>query len=356
VIDNGDESAPAVVIQTDHVTVEWIEIRGGDLPFLGGRPSGLIDISGVSSSNQITLRNLILHDDDRNSDGVYVDSNFLQLLLANSVVYGTDFGVFLDGFSNSSPASLTLVHNTFFGNVAGVVSNSSAAARNDVIFLKNNVAHSNISFDFGAQSPNPSSSHNWSGDPTGVEHSPAGGGAVNVPLSAIQFVSTTSGAEDLHVRRGVSAVEDQGTVVASVPDDLDGRARSFPDIGADEASTSSANPVKVVTSKSTDLTVVLEWQNPDFGPLSFARVYRSTSSFPAFPSGGVACTIFSLAAGKKSSCVDGLPHANGTTYFYSAFVYDAGGNYSSPRSVTALPFDTLATPARWSYTTGASAL
>ena len=350
VLDNGTANAAAVVIQTDFVTVEWIELTGG------GASNGLIDISAVSDSNEVILRNLLVHDDDRSSNGVYANSNFLHLVLANSVVYGTFYGVFMDGMAVSSTATLGIFHNTFFGNEAGVVSSSSSPARNDVIFLKNNLAHSNGFLDFWAPGPNSTSSHNWAGDGSGVSHSPAGGGADNVPIGLIQFVSTSPGAEDFHVRRGASVVEDQGTVVAGVSDDLDGRTRSFPDIGADEASTSSANPVKVVTSKSTDLGVVIEWQSPDYGPLSFARVYRSPSSFPAIPSGGVACTLFSLVPGKKAGCPDGLPHTNGTTYYYSVFVYDVGGNYSTPKSVTALPFDTLATPARWSYTTGAATL
>ncbi len=356
VLDNGNEPNPAIVIQTDFVTLEWIELKGGDLPFFGGRPSGLVHISAVSPSNQILLRNLIVHDDDLNTHGIFTDSNDLHLRVSDSLFYGDNRGILISNVAAISTASFEIIHNTFFGNNVGIDSSSSSSVRNDVISLFNNLAHSDVTRDFNTVGPNPSSSHNWSGDTSGIPHSPAGGGANDVPLAAIQFLSTSLGTEDFHVRRGVSVVEDQGVVVGSVPDDLDGRLRSFPDIGADEASTSSANPVKVITSKSTDLGVVIEWQNPDSGPLFFVRVYRSTSSFPAIPSGAVACTLFSLSPGKKASCADGLPLTNGTTYYYSAFVYDTGGNFSTPTSVTALPFDTLTTPARWSYTTSAATL
>ena len=189
------------------------------------------------------------------------------------------------------------------------------------------------------------------GDGTGPLH----GGVGGIALPAIQFVSSGF-PEDLHIERG-SIVVDQGLAIAAVSDDIDGRPRGTPDIGADEAESSSANPVKILTAKSASTQVQLEWQHPDFGPMDFVEVVRSPTAFPALTSGGtVTCTYLTPAPGTKGQCADTLPRVNGTPYFYSAFVYDFGGNYSKETSVIGKPFDTGAVPPEWTYATRAATL
>ncbi len=152
-----------------------------------------------------------------------------------------------------------------------------------------------------------------------------------------------------------SIVMDQGLAIAAVIDDIDGRPRGTPDIGADEADSSSANPAKILTAKSALDLVQLEWQHPDFGPMDFVEVHRSSTAFLTDLSVPMlACTYLTPAPGTKGQCADMLPRVNGTPYYYSAFVYDFGGNYSKETSVIGLPFDTGAVPPKWTYATRAA--
>ncbi len=217
--------------------------------------------------------------------------------------------------------------------------------------MNGNLAHPNTLADFDAVAPNPSSANNWAGDLTGVPH----GGVNSTSLANIKFVSTTF-PEDLHIGR-TSTLVDFGVAIAAVIDDIDGGPRGTPDIGADEADTSSANPVKILTAKSAFELVQLEWQHPDFGPMDFVEVVRSPTAFPLLTSGGtVTCSYLTPAPGTKGQCADTLPRVNGTPYYYSAFVYDFGGNYSKEASVIGKPFDTGAVPPEWTYATRAATL
>ena len=81
------------------------------------------------------------------------------------------------------------------------------------------------------------------------------------------------------------------------------------------------------------------------------EIRRDTGTFPLLPTGLVACTVFSPTPGAKESCADGQSPSNGTTYFYSAFVFDAGGNYSLRKEVTGIPFDPTSVAPEWRYNT-----
>ena len=350
ILDNGTSVNPMIEILTDFVTIEWIELR------LGGANCAQISVSSQNISNQIVLRNLLSHDDDGASiDGVYTNSNNLHLLAYNNVFYRLTNGVSINGLSVASTASLELYHNTFYNSEVGLVSSTSSGAHNDVIFIRSNVAFGNSFQDFWVPNPNPASSHNYASDDSGTPISSSGGRDF-VTVGEIQFVSTALDAEDLHIKRG-SVAEDKGPPIAQVTDDVDGRLRGSPDIGADEADSSSANPVKVLTARSSDLSALLEWQTPDFGPMDFVEIRRDPTVAPATPAAGsLACTVAAPVPGSHASCSDALSLTNGVPHYYSAFVYDFGGNWSQETSVEALPFDATVEPPEWTYKTNATTL
>lgn len=343
ILNNGAQSSAAIDIQTGFVTIEWIELQLGDT-------TEQILVSSVGPSSQIVVRNVIFFDDDGTSHGLHVNDDEANVLFYNNILYGLDDGVRVTGLQPASNGWFEFYHNTFYMNMRGLHSTVSPSVDNNVIVMNSNLAHSNTLADFDAQIPNAVSAKNWSGDLTGNNHGGVGGFA----LGAIQFVSATA-PEDLHIKRG-SIVVDQGA--GPVSDDIDGRLRGgAPDIGADEADSSSANPVKILTAKSASDFVQLEWQHPDFGPMAYVEVHRGPSAFPTQPTAPtLACTFASPAPGTNAQCADALSPTNGTPYYYSAFVYDFGGNYSKEETVMALPFDTGAVPPDWTYATSAATL
>ena len=340
ILENGP-GAPAIRIRTDFVTIEWIELHRGDT-------DDQIRVDSIGGSSEIVVRNVLFYDDDNTAYGFHVNDDDANVLFYNNILYGLDHGVHVDGLQPASNGLFKFYHNTFFQNRRGLHSTTSTPVENDVIVMNGNLAHSSLinPGDFDVIGiPAPPSANNWSGDGTGFTH----GGVGGVMLADIQFVSTTP-PEDLHIKRG-SIVEDQGSAIAAVSDDIDGRPRGTPDVGADEADTSSANPVKILTAKSASNLVQLEWQHPDFGPMEFVEVHRSSTAFPTQPSVFACSDPITPAPGTKGQCADSLPRINGTSYFYSAFVFDKGGNFSKEASVKGRPFDTGAVPPAWTYAT-----
>jgi hypothetical protein len=348
VIDNGTNTNSAIEIKTGFVTIEWIELHNGD-------STEQIFVSGVGPSSQVVVHNVLFKDDDNTSNGFHVNDDEANVLFFNNVLYGLDNGVHIDGLQVSSTGWFEFYHNTFFGNRKGLNSTKSTPGENDVIAMKGNLAHSNFIADYDAFQPaaSPSSDNNMSGDGTAATHY----GVSSVPLANVQFVSPVT-PYDFHIKRG-SFAEDGALPIAAVTDDLDGRSRGTPDIGADETDSSSANPVKILTAKASFEQVQLEWQHPDFGPMDRIEIVRSGTAFPLTPAdGSTACTFATPAPFTKGQCADSLMGAgdNGVTYYYSAFVYDTGGNYSKEASVMGIPFDKTAVPPEWTYATRASTL
>ncbi|HHQ48505.1 MAG TPA: hypothetical protein ENK19_06430, partial [Acidobacteria bacterium] len=117
----------------------------------------------------------------------------------------------------------------------------------------------------------------------------------------------------------------------------------------------SADPedVQYLTARATSGQVKLEWLNPAGGGYGATKVCRDTAGYPDPAS----CTPIASqpgTLGAYDSFTDtGL--ANGTTYYYTAFVDDGSGTLSGGRHVTARPFDTTG-KVRWAYSSGATSL
>jgi len=79
----------------------------------------------------------------------------------------------------------------------------------------------------------------------------------------------------------------------------------------------------------------LSWSNPGDADFAGVKIQRSTSGYPATPTSGT--TIYNATG---TSVIDvGL--TNGTTYYYTAFSYDASGNFASGAIDDGTPFDTV---------------
>jgi outer membrane protein assembly factor BamB len=132
-------------------------------------------------------------------------------------------------------------------------------------------------------------------------------------------------------------VDNAGSVV-----DLDDKSIRI-DLAAD---------VSVFAATATDLQVKLEWVYPA-GACNFVRIVRDTAAYPGALDPTLVADVPCGSAGTKDSIVDS-PLANGTTYFYSAYV-DHGSGYTTGKFLKARPFDTPAT-IHWAYSTGATSM
>ncbi len=222
VLDNGAALTEAISVEDEHVTVEWLEIRGG-----GAGAHGL-QIGGVLASNQLVLRNNLVHNVPGNAFRLR-DAN-ANIDLYNNIIYAADTGMRLDG----TPAVVRIFNNTVYNCPNGGINGGGAST----VTVRNNISHSNVGGDFDVPGLNAASSNNLASDGTGTTHSPAGGGLDSVPLSGplgVNFVSTVVGSEDLHITvasRAVGAAADLSNIFDV---DIDGFARQSPwEIGADE--------------------------------------------------------------------------------------------------------------------------
>jgi outer membrane protein assembly factor BamB len=111
--------------------------------------------------------------------------------------------------------------------------------------------------------------------------------------------------------------------------------------------------VVALTATAKDGSNKVEWVNPG-GVYGSTRVRFRTDTFPTTPTDGLPVNDVAGTA----NAADGLTHnglVNGTTYYYSVFVNDGSGRFSSARTVKATP--ELATGAvKWKFSTPATAM
>ncbi len=228
--------AEAVLIEDAFVTVEWLEITGSS-----GSPNAF-ETNSQNASNQIVIRNNIIHDMPR--DGLELRDADTNIDFFNNILYTL-------GRSGVRMTSQPNVGRFFNNTVYNCAAPGFEGTGNASTFLRNNIAHSNTTADFAVTPVAATSSDNFSGDATGIAHSPLGGGMDNVPLANFLFISTTPGTEDLHIIAG-SAAEDAGTDLSSFfLVDIDGANRSSPwDIGADDVLAGGAPRISSATAQS----------------------------------------------------------------------------------------------------------
>ncbi|OGD34112.1 hypothetical protein A2988_01360 [Candidatus Azambacteria bacterium RIFCSPLOWO2_01_FULL_46_25] len=315
----------ATITSTDNVfnigdaytIIEWFIMKG-----YGG---GSTEKHGVVSGyNDNTVRNNIF-------DG-------------GTAPHATASGVFFYSFGN-------LVYNNIFINLTGLTGGIGIQAfSDDSQYYNNTVYNTRIGFDFSDSSTidglarNNISTGNTTADYQGVFHvsssnnissnatAPGSGSLINQSVSAVQFVSTTPGFEDLHIMDG-SVAKDAGASLASIfTNDVDNQMRSGTwDIGADERYSSSPvyNASGTFESPTIDLAGPVSFSSLAWNPITQStnttlnfRIATSsdgtTWNSPFVGSDGTANTYFTTSGTAIPSLVNGNRYLRYKAYFSTA--------------------------------------
>ena len=232
-INNGAAVIPAVAVQDDFVTVEWMEITGGSGASADGIRTSLLS---AGAGSLVTLRNNLIHNVPK--DGFALFGFDGRVDVYDNISYGNNTGLYIDSGSLAAGSRIRILNNTFYGNGGGVFKAGGSSAA--TVLLRNNISvFNNPGADYicdPADSVDPASSNNLDEDNSGGTgagtHNPAGG-RVTSTLVALAFVNAAGG--DFHIQPG-STARDVGADLSSVfTSDIDTSLRQSPwDIGADE--------------------------------------------------------------------------------------------------------------------------
>jgi outer membrane protein assembly factor BamB len=340
VLDNGANITSAIEIRDDFVTVEWVEV------FNGRSGADGVHVTSLGLPNHIVLRNLLVH--NVTGDGIELADPELVADVFNSIVYRTDIGIFIS--NDLIPgSSLRLVNNTVFGCATVGFRDASSTP---VVLVVNNIGASNGSptGDFSLSGLAPSSGHNLSTDAT----APGLGSSSNVPLAAIEFLSTAGGSEDLHIKSG-SVARDRGDDMSGLfTIDVDQQARGpIWDVGADEVGpagdlkfSSAANQSFIVGSPSVGAATISITDDP-FSPVVTSANDLRIHIPPGFPMrwdpSAVSLSLGGSAGGKVDPQVAGFDD-NGATAVLDVTMDFAAGDDLVIRGLAFFSFTAPAPP------------
>jgi hypothetical protein len=217
-------------ISEDYVRLEGLEIKN---TAASGGPSRrgalIVDTAPTGGGlNQLLLQDCIFIDGvGSNVPAVWLDQGALNAILRNCIIIvrGNSQGI---GNFDGTSGTLEVSHCTILdqgSGTYGLVTQSQGT-------VKNTYAGGFGTEDFYTGGVAPTGSHNASSDSSASTDFTR---SLTSKAASNQFVSVTSGSEDLHLKTG-SDLEAAGTPLGAVTTDIDGDARdgSTPDIGADE--------------------------------------------------------------------------------------------------------------------------
>lgn len=235
---------------TNPTTVSWLEITrsvaGGGAT---STASGVISVDRGSPA--VTCRNLIVHNlaAGRSPHGISDGVAGLDVVVLNCIVYrisATGAEARSDIVAGIHARQATLYNNTIHdisSNQTGsppvhgirITNNNSSSLIKNCVATTIATAGTGTAAGFSLQASNVAD-HNASEDATA-----SGTGSLTSITVANQYVSTTVGSEDLHLKSGADLIDagtDLGTTPTGVNIDIDGRDRDAEgdtwDIGADE--------------------------------------------------------------------------------------------------------------------------
>jgi uncharacterized delta-60 repeat protein len=333
VLDNTGNSVDAIVVRDEFVTLEWLEIKGNS----GGNDG--MESQSVGVPAQLVFRNLIVHDIP-GGDGLRLTHGDTQADIYDNVVYKVSRGIRINAALTGGFPVRVFNNTVYLCTGAGI---GSAAGSFPTVTLRNNLAHSNAAAsDFAVGGVNAASSNNLSGDATATAASPGGGAQASVPLSGaggVNFVSTTSGSEDLHLQ-GTSQAINGGVNLSTVFSwDIDGDTRSATwDLGADEFGATTAVTLMSFEATGEDGAARLGWRTgSELDNLGF-NLYRGPSADGPWTrlTSSLIPGLGSSALGQSYEWLDaGL--VNGTRYFYRLEDVDTASVTTSHGPVSAVP-------------------
>ena len=254
------------VSNVDTLTVEWLEIERTSATF-----TRAIEAAALQANDTRIIRNNLTHDFENAGASIFAifqpgNNAFYSVL--NNIVYNIKYTAANVSFATGISSGAGNVASETYNNTIFNVTNSNAGnSGNPVGFAHDDDADftfkNNISMDTvtaGSGSPidftsviSATSSHNLSSDT-----SASGTGSLTEKASGDQFVSTTGGSEDMHLKSGADAIDvgtDIGTTPANVNIDINGRDRDAEadtwDIGAHELVAGVAPTINLVMAPYT---------------------------------------------------------------------------------------------------------
>jgi hypothetical protein len=322
-----------LVIQDEHVRVTGLQIestvsKGGGA---SQRPAGIEVAVGASSDVRVS-HNILRNTGGGTGDfwaGAIIQNNTGGTLRAwNNVMYGWGSGIFSE-YPVSNPSNVTVYNNTVINSdnvgvsLAGHASGAYRVANNLVQGAATNY-YFGTAVDYSAT--------NLSQDATSPQ--------VALRSRTVTFV----GAPNYHLSAADTNAKDQGTNLGTDPvlaffDDVDGQLRQAPwDIGADDASGTTAVRLMSFAAVPSDASVALEWRTgSELGNLGF-HLYRSLSA--EGPWARLTSTLVpglgSSPLGQAYSWLDtGL--VNGTRYYYRLEDVDTASKSTFHGPVSTVP-------------------
>lgn len=248
-------------------SISWLELNGN------GTNSSRCIGNGTDGAETFSVERCLLHGISSNhgsgQGGIDGGTGNRQLTAINNIIWGivnTDTGtVSAYGIKALATSTHHIANNTIHGvtNDGGSGTAYGIDYANDAdTTLRNNLVvdtggtTSGTKADFNSAGTTATRSNNLSSDATAP-----GTGSLTSKTAANQFVSTTSGSEDCHLKSGADAIDagyDMGTTPTGVNLDINGRDRDAEgdtwDIGAHEYVTVGGDTPK---SASDTLTVTL---------------------------------------------------------------------------------------------------
>ena len=216
---NGYRLAPssgsAIIIYDDHVRIEGIAVK----PAASGAG---VSVSGVAADNDVRISHCLLVGQGAgvSTRGLLANDADLNLTVWNTIAY--NHGTY-QGFQ------FTSVNTAYCYNCTAYNNGYSGFQRNGgTVVVKNCISVGNPTYDFVGMDS--SSGYNMSTD-----NSAPGDGSLTGKTAANQFLSTTSGYENLHLKADSEAINKGTSLSGSFTDDIDGETRTGTwDMGADE--------------------------------------------------------------------------------------------------------------------------
>lgn len=216
------------------VYIEWLELDGTDQ-----NTTGILN-NQPSFSTEVHLRNLLIHDIQRTGGGEIwgVRADTRALLACNLFIFGIKQnrnsgtpvnGIEVDqdrtfaGVINCTVVGCEKVHASAGGTVYGVTGTDLSTGRGFINNLSG--GHSVAS---GTATIEDYASYSTATFTTNMSEDSSGSTGLTGADPANQFVSTTPGDEDLHLKSGADAIDagtDQGTTPSGVEIDIDGTDR-----------------------------------------------------------------------------------------------------------------------------------